>query len=210
MAMAVPAVIGPKQLWGLTKKSPFSIIGVLFSFFFLVNGSVIFGESWEGWQLWTIVFVMMILAGMALTPLEIRQTPAVGVLMWFVIGFISGIVLFTLVFRNVGIPSPFPVGALWAVVIFQVFVVTFAEETFFRQLLTSRIGIIPSALAFGAFHYAAYSSQVDFSYIFLLTPFIFGLAFGFLYLRTRHVAGIGLVWALHASFNLAVLGISFF
>jgi membrane protease YdiL (CAAX protease family) len=130
--------------------------------------------------------------------------------MWFGIGFISGIVIFTLVFRNMGIPSPFPVGELWAVIIFQVFVLTFAEETFFRKLLTSRIGIIPSALAFGAFHYAAYTSQVDFSYILFITPFIFGLAFGYLYLKTRHFGGIGLVWALHATWNLAVLGVSFF
>ncbi len=207
--MAAPA-IGIPQIWGITRKSPFFIIGLILAFFFLINGSALFGETWEGWDKWVMVYVMMMVTSFALSRELIERATVQETLLWFAIGFGAGTALFMMVFRNLEIPQPFPVGELWAIVLFQGMVVTYAEEGFFRRLLTSKIGIIPSAGAFALFHYAAYSSQIGFSPWFLVQPFIFGLAFAFLYLKTRERAGIGLVWGLHLSYNLTVLGISFF
>lgn len=56
------------------------------------------------------------------------------------------------------------------------FAVSFSEELFFRGFLLKLIGVIPSALVFGAMHYIGYSSFLEVAYSLCV-----GLLLGYLY-----------------------------
>lgn len=55
-------------------------------------------------------------------------------------------------------------------------VVSFSEELFFRGFLLRLIGVIPSAIVFGAMHYLGYESLIEVVYAFSI-----GLIMGYLY-----------------------------
>ena len=126
------------------------------------------------------------------------------VFVWFGAALAGGLVLFGLIFSQFTYTTTFPIGNAVAMVMFQVFVVAYGEEVFFRGVLAERLRAIPSAAIFSVFHLAAYSAAgLNFAAFF--TAFVFGILFAFIYYATRERAGIGVVWALHVSWNLSLL-----
>ena len=90
-------------------------------------------------------------------------------------------------------------------VLFQIFVVTYTEEAFFRGVLAERLRAVPSAAIFSIFHLTAYSVAGGLNFGAFFTAFVFGLLFAIIYFATKERAGIGATWGLHAAWNLALL-----
>lgn len=74
----------------------------------------------------------------------------------------------------------FGAAPLWFL-IFAVVVAPINEEIFFRGLLVTRIGILPSAVLFGILH-ASYNSTFG---VEIIAAFIFGLLAGYVFKRTK-------------------------
>lgn len=179
------------------------VVSLAFGFFFFFQGPLIFGESWARWEVLTLAFVALGGLSIPLNP-ALYRIEAWRVLLWFGIALAGGLALFAVVFSQFKYSTPFPVGAAWAMVLFQTFIITFNEEAFFRGVLAERLRALPSAAIFSAFHLGVYSMQgLNFGAFF--TAAVFGLLFAFIYFATRERAGIGVVWGLHLSWNLALL-----
>jgi membrane protease YdiL (CAAX protease family) len=192
------------------------LVAIVASFWLIISGSFVFGEIWDegNWSFMTMIYLAMTITAYMFAREELDQQGSLGFLMWFGLTFLAGSILFPLVFRNVGLTLPFPVAGLLPVIL-MMWVVSFSEEVFFRSFLATRFGLIPSALIFGGFHFIAYQLNVlgGLSWLLLLQPFGFGLAVGYMYLKQRQMGiqgRLGAAVGLHLSFNLAVLGISFF
>ncbi len=213
--MAAPIGIIPRPLARIAVLYPFVIVSLFLTLFFMISGPAIFPE-WEelGFDRWIMVYLMFQIAALALARNQLTQLPLPLSAIWFIVGFGAGTVLFSLMFRNIGISQPFPAGAMLAVIAFQ-FVVATSEEVAFRGILVRRTGnavtewasIIIGAMVFAGFHWVAYVSALGVGPLALLQPFGFGVAMGYLFIRTK---SISLAISLHWSYNLAVLGVSFF
>lgn len=180
--------------------------------FFLTNGALLFPGTWGSWQFVTIIYIFMVLASVLLNPKEFDSPPAGSVLKWFGIIFVGASLAFAAVFGLVGAVSgntllPVPLGAILPTFIYQVLVITYSEEVFFRGFMVPKTGIIPSSIAFAIFHFAAYST-FGFSPFQLIQPLVAGIIFAYIYQRTEPRMGIGAVWALHAVFNVTLLGVN--
>ena len=160
----------------------------------------------------TVIYAMFLFPGliMAVIGIEVFQIPAWKVMMWFSIAIAGGLIVFKILFFGFRYQTGFPLGDILPTVIYQVFVITYAEESFFRGFMLeigkghAGIGILASAVLFSIFHLAAYSSQ-GLNFAAFGVAFVMGLAFGFVYIATRHFAGIGVVWGMHAGWNLVLL-----
>jgi membrane protease YdiL (CAAX protease family) len=195
--------------------APAVIIVILL--YFLVNGSLLFGDTWGVWQNVTTVYIFFVVAAVAFNKKEFMKPTAPHVFLWFAITFIIALIALTAVFAIVGLFGagrkllPVPVGAFLPTIVFQIFVVTYSEEIFFRGFLAATekkkgFGIIVSSFAFAVFHFAAYSS-LGFTAIQFIQPLIAGVIFGIIYQNTEHFAGTGINWGLHAAYNITVLGL---
>jgi len=177
--------------------------------FFMIQGPVLFKESWGHWETITIIYIMMVMASVLLSP-SAFEFPAWRVGVWVLVGLAGGVALFAVVFGGFHYNTGFPLGGAVETIIYQAFVITYAEESFFRGFLTDvgkgrpGIGILGAAALFSVFHLAAYSIA-GLNWMAFLVAFFMGIALGFTYLTTRHFASIGLVWGIHLSWNLSLL-----
>lgn len=181
--------------------------------FFLVQGPVLFGKSWERWEFITLIYTMFSLPALifALTQREAFTQPAWKVLGIAGITALGGFFLFSFAFRGFKYESGFPLGGMIATVVYQIFVITLSEEQFFRGFLLEigkgrvGIGVLASAGMFSLFHLAAYSTAGGLNFAAFGVAFVMGLALGFVYIATRRFAGIGANWGIHIGWNLALL-----
>jgi membrane protease YdiL (CAAX protease family) len=91
---------------------------------------------------------------------------------------------------NVANSLPLPVLAL------AVLLAPFSEEMFFRGFLTARIGIVPSALIFGLFHFG-YGSVVE-----IAGAMMIGLVFGLVFRKSGSIVPS---IAVHMLYNMAAI-----
>lgn len=185
------------------QKVALPVVSLTFMFFFFFQGPLIFGESWGRWEILVLAFAALAGLSIPLNP-ALHSIEAWKVLAWFGVALAGGLALFVSVFSQFKYDTGFPVGDAWAMVLFQIFVVAYTEEVFFRGVLAERLRAIPSAAIFSLFHLTAYSvAGLNFGAFF--TAFVFGLLFAVIYFATKERAGIGATWGLHAAWNLALL-----
>ena len=186
------------------------VTGYVLILFFLIEGPLFFPQQWDHWETVTLVYALFLIPALILSFIGPIQIPAWRVLLWFGGGLGGGFLLFKLLFAGAKVNYGFPVGGSIPTLVFQAFVITYSEESFFRGFLLevgkSRVGvgILFSSAMFSIFHLAAYSIG-GLNFVAFVTAFAMGLAFGFIYLYTRDFAGIGLPWGLHLAFNIVLL-----
>lgn len=195
--------LGSQLLSPTIQKVALPVVSLSFTFFFFFAGPLVFGESWGRWELFVLAYAALAGLSIGLNP-QLFQIEAWKVLLWFGLALGGGLVLFGVVFSQFKYTTTFPVGNALAMVMFQAFVVTYSEEVFFRGVLAEKLGALPSAAIFSVFHLAVYTSTgLNFGAFF--TAFVFGILFAVIYFGTRERAGIGVVWGLHFSWNIALL-----
>jgi len=192
------------------QKAALPVVSLVLIMFFIIQGPLIFPTQWVHWETITIIFAMMVLTSILLSPLAF-QTPAWKVFVWFAIAGAGAFILFKILFGGgFRYDTGFPIGDLLPTAVFQIFVITYSEEAFFRGFLTDvgkgrpGVGVLLSAILFSVFHLAAYSGA-GLNFMAFAVAFVMGLALGFVYLATREWASIGVVWGIHAGWNLALL-----
>ena len=186
------------------------VFGYILILFFLIEGPLFFPEQWDHWETITLIYSFFLMPALILSFIGTIQVPAWKVLLWFGGAAGGGFLLFKLLLAGAKVDYGFPLGGVLPTLMFQAFVITYAEENFFRGFLLeigkSRVGvgILMSAAMFSIFHLAAYSIS-GLNFLAFGVAFVMGLAFGFIYLATREFAGIGIVWGLHLSYNAVLL-----
>jgi len=204
--------IGEQLLAPGIQRVALPIVGYTLIMFFLIQGPVFFPDQWDRWETITIIYAMFLLPGLIFSLMGVHPfgIPAWKVFMWFGIAFTGGFFLFKLLLPGFKYNAGFPIGGLIPTIVYQAFVVTYAEESFFRGFLLeigksrAGIGILASSLMFSVFHLAAYS-MAGLNWVAFAIAAAMGAAFGFAYIATRNFASIGIVWGLHLSYNLALL-----
>lgn len=212
------AMVAPSPGVRLALLYPFSTVSLILTLWFLVSGSVVFPD-WDalGFDSLITLFLFFQIAGLALARRQLAQLPLPISLAYFGVGFVASSFLFTVLFAGAGVSHSFPVEGSLISVVALMFVVATSEEVFFRGALvrftgnkvTEAISVLVSAIIFALFHIVAYGAGIYgwASFLALLFPFIWGISFGFLFLKTRSIA---LVIALHWALNLALLGVNVF
>ena len=189
------------------------IVGYVLIAFFLFQGPVFFPDQWKRWEFITLIYAFLLIPGLLFSLLGVHpfDLPAWKSLVWFGAALGGGFLLFKLLFSGFKYGSGFPIGAILPTAIYQAFVITYAEESFFRGFLLevgqrggAGPGILFSSALFSVFHLAAYSLQ-GLNFVAFGVAFVMGIVFGMIYLATRDFAGIGIVWGLHLAYNLVLL-----
>lgn len=205
--------LGEQLLTPSLQRVGLPIVGFITIAFFLFQGPVFFPQQWDRWEFITLVYAFLLVPGIIFSILDVHpfNIPAWKSLAWFGVAAGGGGLLFKLLFAGFKYSTGFPVGAILPTAIYQIFVITYAEESFFRGFMlefgtrgSAGMGILFSSAAFSVFHLAAYSFQ-GLNFVAFGVAFVMGIVFGFVYLVTRDTAGIGVVWGLHAAYNLVLL-----
>lgn len=192
-------------------KFAFPAVLVILELYLLVNGQLLFKESWGVWSNVITIYLFMTIAATALLIKE-QGPPAIRVILLGGLFFFLFSIVFALAFIYTGVPFKLsvPTGALLPTLTLNL-VIAGSEEFFFRGYLQTKLGgiggLVLSAGGFAIFHAYAYSS-LGFDPLQLIVPFIAGLVLGFLYIRTKAFAGLGVVIAAHLAYNAALLGIN--
>lgn len=188
------------------------VVSYILILFFLVQGPVLFGDSWKRWETVTLIYAMFMLPVLifSLMRMESFTIPAWKVLAFYGVTLVGAYFLFSFAFKGFKYESGFPVGGMLPTVVFQLFVIVMAEESFFRGFLLEvgkgrvGLGVLVSAIMFSTFHLAAYSAA-GLNFMAFGVALVMGIALGFTYLSTRRFAGLGVVLGIHAAWNLALL-----
>lgn len=197
---------------------------VLTQLFFLVTGPVTLAPYWQQANLavWMPIYLIINLATFAMSVFVGGQgayAPAspfgdpFGFAPYAALLFVGGFIVVFAIFQFPGfrVPLNLPSGSSAAAAEWIITTGTFTEEIAFRwfaiplfQPITGTWGaIIASSAAWAGFHLLVYGEQP----VSLLFIFGMGIVFGFAYVATRKLAGVGLVWGAHAGWNLAVAGL---
>src|SRR3990167_868455 len=120
------------------------VTGYVLILFFLIQGPLFFPQQWDHWETVTLVYALFLIPALILSFIGPIQIPAWRVLLWFGGGLGGGFLLFKLLFAGAKINYGFPVGGFIPTLVFQAFVITYSEESFFRGFLLevgkSRVG----------------------------------------------------------------------
>jgi len=193
------------------KKISFLLIYAIFAFYFLVNGSGIFKEWNESWNISTLIYmagVAVFLGIQEKLPKEFNK-PLVQNINGFIASFIFATLLFIVIY-DTGLYftsiTPLPLDQILALLTFQLVIVVASEEIIFRGVIFQYftkyfnwvIGMLISAFCFSLFHLAVYEGSIGA----LMTAFIMGLIFAWATYRFN----IGVAMGLHFAWNAFVLG----
>lgn len=205
--------LGEQLLTPSIQRVGLPIIGYIFIVFFLFQGPLLFPQQWEHWEFITLIYALLLIPGLIFSIIGVYpfNLPAWKSLTWFALAAGGGFLLFKLLFSGFKYSAGFPVGGVLVTAVYQIFVITYAEESFFRGFLLelgqrggAGTGVLFSSAVFSVFHLAAYSLQ-GLNFAAFGVAFVMGIVFGFIYLATRDFAGIGIVWGLHTAYNLVLL-----
>lgn len=205
--------LGEQLLTPSLQRVGLPIIGYIVIVFFLFQGPVFFPEQWAHWEFITLIYAMLLIPGIIFSLLGIYpfNLPAWKSLAWFGAAAGGGFLLFKLLFSGFKYSSGFPIGTILPTLVYQAFIITYAEESFFRGFLLelgsrggAGVGVLFSSAVFSVFHLAAYSLQ-GLNFTAFGVAFVMGIVFGFIYLATRDYAGIGVVWGFHFAYNAVLL-----
>ncbi len=188
------------------KNIKFSVVILILQGFLLVNAPLIVQSSEVGsYQTLLVTYMILLLGFEAFVDKGAFGDRAVGSgLLWFGIGLLGGSLLFAGGGYVIDVVSSLQAFAMardapLVLLLTQSIVVAATEEQVFRNYAPAAFGIVPSQIAFGLFHAAAYG--LAFSSI--LIAMVAGFAFYILARSTSIWTAVGV----HASFNLYVLGV---
>jgi membrane protease YdiL (CAAX protease family) len=189
--------------------TPLLIVSVLMDFMLLVMGHLFFGSYWNGYE--NIVFIYMIVTFGLLVVSQWNETQItyMGAITLFLPAFfITGIVVGSL--NNTSFLISNGIDYVVMQLILQIFVVSLSEEIIFRGILLQSqysIGVIPQAILFALFHWAAYSNQLgQTSYLAIFETLILGLILGYIIKYTpKKYDSIAITWGIHAGWNVAII-----
>jgi len=139
------------------QKMALPVITLSIIVFFLIQGPVLFPNQWGQWQTITIIYALMVMISLVRAPASF-EFPAWKVLLWFAAAFGIGTVLFKVLFSGFTYSPGFPSGDFIPTAVFQLVVISYSEESFFRGFLSGfgkggvGLGVLPSALLFAVFH----------------------------------------------------------
>ncbi|MEM0143125.1 MAG: type II CAAX endopeptidase family protein [Candidatus Micrarchaeaceae archaeon] len=127
----------------------------------------------------------------------------IGIVLFFV--FFIGEIIASIISNvfNVGINTNVQAVTNGLPVYFFIFIIIIApinEEIFFRGLLCPRIGIFASALIFGLMHYLSYFSIAEF-----IAAFVFGIAAGYIFIKTSSLYSSIIGHMLFDLINIAII-----
>lgn len=207
--------LGEQLLSPTLQRVGMPIVGYVLIMFFLLQGPVLFPEQWARWETVTLIYAGFLIPGLIYSIMNFHpfNIPAWKVLAFMGIGMVGGGALFWALFSQFRYEPGFPAGPALQTAVLHIFVIAYSEESFFRGFLLevgqrggTGVGIIVSAVTFSIFHLAAYSAiGGGLNFAAFGVAFLMGGIFGFVYLATRDMAGIGLVVGLHAAWNLVLL-----
>ena len=187
------------------QKVALPVVSITTMMIFLFIGPAIFGvEVWARWEKVTLAFIILVIVAFVFELRKMEET-AWKVLAIMSVTAVGSFFLFAFTSRGFKYESGFPLGGIVPTIIFQVFVITYAEEVFFRGFLVERLRVLPSAAVFSAFHLLAYSTAAGLNFTALGVAFVMGLALGFIYIATKKYASIGVTWGIHIGWNTALL-----
>lgn len=190
---------------------PITLIGIIIDIFLLVDGVSIFGSIFEAYQQPLIIYLIMLGAVLFIG----KKVPGMDIgigkfTIYFTIAFIpTALVIGTLVKVNV-LNSNLSLQYYLLQIVFQIFVVAFAEEMIFRGVIQQYLGFIGQGVLFGFFHIAAYSTELPSSSILaaLIIAMIFGILMGAIVKimtdRGEKGEGLSMTIGIHSAFNLAL------
>ena len=198
---------------------PFVIIAVIVDLYLLINGVALFGMQFANYvpdiELYLGMLAIVFVVSRSYNIPELKL--GLGDLgLGFVPAFLmTGLILGNVEKVNVLNAVSLGPGYLILQILYEIFVVAFTEETIFRGILLpvfQKQGIplpwMMQGIAFGFFHYAAYSSQFGFSWSSIFVAIIFGSVMGLIVLlfqaRGSASMGIAVTMGIHAAYNLAL------
>jgi len=188
------------------KNIKFSIVILILQAFLLVNAPLFVKEASVQNYRFLIMTYMALLIGFEAFVEEgaFKDQPIGNGLLWFGIGLVGTTLIFTsggYISRTVEVFQAFTMSkdAPLMLLITQGVVVASVEEKVFRDYLVQALGIIPSQLAFGVFHAAAYGLALQSIAIAVIAGFVF-------YILAKYTSLWTAVGA-HAAFNLYALGV---
>ena len=189
------------------------LIALIIDAFLLINGGLIFGQSWQplSGELREYIMLEALILFLAVR----TKNPFSEITIWrSMVYFVPSLLAFWVVFQAANILkgvifSPLPVNDIIMNITFQIFVVSFSEELFFRGILLKYIGVVPQGILFGLFHLTAYNGIHGINYDSIFFACVFGIIYGVIvkYFQSKNKAGVGIsiTWGLHAGYNLAFL-----
>lgn len=175
---------------------------------FYVNGAIVFGTLWSGFEKVILVYILFLLAAFALAPKLIIENPKAP---WYLeLAMFGGVAIaVNAVMLFVGLRLQLgPIGgdsSLVVPILALQLAITGSEEAFFRGALWHRrAGPLVSSGLFAGFHAAVYGLSPET----LIFAFVAGLLFYMIYEQTRDQFGAAGNWAAHWGYNSGLLGVS--
>ncbi len=199
--------------WFFTAKKlatiPLLIVSLLMDFMLLVMGNLFFGSYWDGYENIVFIYMIVTLGLLVVSKWNETQITYMGTITLFLPAFfITGLLVGSI--DNTSYLTSNGTSYVVMQLILQIFVVSLSEEIIFRGILLQSqysIGVIPQAILFALFHWAAYSSQLgQTNYFAILETFILGLLLGYIikYVPKKYDP-IAITWGIHAGWNVAIL-----
>lgn len=189
---------------------PVLVIAIIIQAFLLVNGQLLFGSAWSGYETVLLLYMSLDAVFLALaftSTLPFLDIDVFNATIIFTIVFLVSAFTFSSFFRLV--PITVSVNNIILDFVFQIFVVAYTEELLFRGLLLNYIGVIPQGILFGLFHLTSYYTPAGINWASIIVAMILGIAFGYIvkYFNSIKQPGIGITitWALHAAWNIAIV-----
>ena len=198
---------------------PFVIVAVIIDVYLLFDGKALFGLQFVNYEpdielyLGMLAIVFVVSRSYNIPELKL----GLGDLgLGFVPAFLAtGLLLGNIEKVNVLNAVSLGPGYLVLQILYEIFVVAFTEETVFRGILMpvfQKQGLpapwLIQGIAFGLFHYAAYSTQFGFSWSSIFVAIIFGSIMGLIVIlfqsRGNASMGIAVTIGIHAAWNLAL------
>ncbi len=198
--------------WFFTGKKlatlPLLVVSLLIEFMLLVMGSLFFGHYWNGYNQIVFIYMAITLGLVVVSHYQATQITYMGAIVLFTPSFLMTALLVGSVNNNFNlVPNSLQYDVMQ--LLLQIFVVSLSEEIIFRGVLLQSeysIGVIPQAILFALFHWAAYSSFFGTNYAAIFETFILGLLLGYIIKYVpKNWDPLAITWGIHAGWNVAIL-----
>ena len=198
---------------------PIALVSIIIDVYLYINGVTLFGAAFTNYlpAVQIYLFLIVILIPLSLYKNEfpiLRLGISETILLFIPAFFITWFVLASISHVSI-LHSTNPFDTVLITLLFEIFVVAFTEEMFFRGLIQGILEnykipypYIWQGILFGLFHYAAYSDLGSADFSSMLVAMIFGIAMGIIvYIGQRMYNsnyGIAITWGIHAGWNVAL------
>lgn len=187
---------------------PLLIVSILVELMLLIMGNLFFGSFWNGYNNVLFIYMAVTFGLLAVSHSQEYKITYMGAILYFTpIFLITGLIV-GIAFNTSG---ELLNGSSYIIMqlLLQIFVVSLSEEIIFRGVLLQSeysIGVIPSAILFALFHWAAYTSFLGTNYMAIIQTGILGLLLGYIVKYTpKQYDSLAITWAIHAGWNVAIL-----